>query len=87
MARDKRVLSSLSINDDLDRKLADCVRCVLADTPPARWEWQGDPRAGLARAVSDRAEFHGIALLLAEHSGALEAIPAEAAEAIRSQAR
>lgn len=87
MARDKRVLSSLSINDDLDRKLADCVRCVLADTPPTRWEWQGDPSAGLARAVSDRAEFHGIALLLAEHSGALEAIPAEAAEAIRSQAR
>lgn len=37
--------------------------------------------------MSDRAEFHEIALLLPEHRGALEAMPDDAAEAIRSQAR
>jgi hypothetical protein len=87
MARGEHVLSSAFSNDELDHLLANCVRSLLTDQPPARWEWQGGQSADLTRALSDRAEFHGIALLLAEHRGTLAAMPEDAAEAIRSQAR
>lgn len=76
----------MSSIDTADRFLAECVRCSLASASLPTWpeSWNDPEDAALLAA---RAEFHGIALLLAPHLGSAPGWPAPLCEQLLSEAR
>jgi hypothetical protein len=77
---------TMSSIDTADRFLAECVRCSLASASLPTWpdSWNDPEDAALLAA---RAEFHGIALLLAPQLGSALDWPAPLREQLLSEAR
>lgn len=69
----------------LDRYLAACVRAALAQQSWPDWPFGADDTALVDR-LADDAEYHGIALLLAQRGTAFAGWPAPATDVVRSLA-
>ncbi len=84
------VVIGKNIGDALDRYFADCVRAAFEDREFPQWPFaalaQGQASEPFLDLLSQRAEFHGIGLLLARCRDAFADWPRPAAEAIKALA-